>query len=187
MAPPGSCQNKRELGEHVVRNPRDNREGRGRSAKKREAQAIEALAVRLIETNEALCRRLSLPDELREGLDQARRITARVARKREIKHLSSLLRRDEESVAAIRAALDADGRSNRAERDLFHRIEEHRDALCDPDRFTEALSDAAAELPGLDRGTITRLAKRVHKTGDKRASREIFRRLRALAEPSSQS
>lgn len=171
----------------MVRNPPDIREGRGRSAKKREAQAIEALAVRLIGESEALCRRLSLPEELREGLDQARRITARVARKREIKHLSSLLRRDEESVAAIRAALDAEGRSSRAERDLFHRIEELRDALCDPDRFTDALANAAAEMPDLDSGTMTRLAKRVHKTGDKRASREIFRRLRALAEPSSQT
>lgn len=171
----------------MVEDPRGRREGRGRSAQKREAQAIEALAVRLIETNEALCRRLVLPDELREGLDQARRITARGARKREIKHLSGLLRRDEDSVAVIRAALDDDGRSSRAERDLFHRIEELRNALCDPDRFSETLASAAVEMPGLDSGTITRLAKRVHKTGDKRAFREIFRRLRALAETSPQA
>jgi hypothetical protein len=42
-------------------------------------------------------------------------------------------------------------------------------------------------LPGLDRRVFTRLAQKVHRTGDKRASREIFRRLRALTEACSES
>jgi len=166
----------------VVENPNNQREGRGRAKKKRAAQAIEALAVRMVEASEALCKRLPLPDELRESLDQARSIRARSARKRQLKHLAGLLRRDEDSAAAVQAALDNLGHKNRAERDLFHHIEELRDALCDPERFTEAIESAAEEWPGLDRQTLTRLAQRVHRTGDKRASREIFRRLRELAE-----
>jgi len=166
----------------VVEDQYDKREGRGRGARKREAKAIEALAVRMVDLSDAQCKHLPLPDELRESLFQARNITARSARKRQIKHLAGLLRRDEASAVAVQAALDAVGRSTRAERDLFRRIEEQRDALCDPDRFREAIERAAEELPGLDRPTFTRLARRVHQTGDKRASREIFRRLRALAE-----
>jgi len=166
----------------VVEDSHEEREGRGRSAKKRAAQAVEALAVRMIESSEATCKRLPLPDELREGLNQARSITARGARKRQLKYLAGLLRRDEESAAAVQAALDAVGHSNRAERDSFQHIEELRDALCDPDRFAEAIENTAEELPGLDRRVFTRLAQRVHRSGDKRASREIFRRLRALAE-----
>ena len=158
------------------------REGRGRGAKKRAAQAAEALAVRMVESSDALCKRLPLSDELREGLDQARSIRARSARKRQLKYLAGLLRRDEESVVAIRAALDNVGRHNRAERDIFRHIEELRDALCDPDRFAETIETAAEELPGFDRRTFTRLARRVHGTGDKRASREIFRHLRSLTE-----
>ena len=166
----------------MVEHPHDEREGRGRAEKKRAAQAIEALAVRMVEANTALCKRMPLPDELRESLDQARSITARSARKRQIKHLAGLLRRDEESATAVQTALDNVGHRNRAERDLFHRIEELRDALCDPERFTEAIESAAQEWPGLDRRTLTRLAQRVHRTGDKRASREIFRRFRELTE-----
>ncbi|MEN8165576.1 MAG: ribosome biogenesis factor YjgA [Acidobacteriota bacterium] len=171
----------------MLEDPHDEREGRGRSAKKREAQAVEALAVRLVEASEALCKNLPLPEKLRDSLDQARSIKSRSARKRQLKHLAGLLRRDEDSAVAVQAALDSVGRSNRAERDFFHHIEELRDALCDPDRFAEAIESAAEELPGLDRQTFTGLAQRVHRNGDKRASREIFRRLRALTEPSSRA
>ena len=159
-------------------------EGRGRSAKKRAAQAIDALAVRMVEASEAVCRALPLTDDLREVLSQARSTRARGARKREIKHLAGLLRRDEEAAGAVLLALDEFGRSNRAERDFFHQIEELRDALCSPDRFAEAIETAAVQVPGLDRQTFTRLARSVHTNGDKRASREIFRRLRMLMEGS---
>ena len=171
----------------MVKDPHNERAGRGRGAKPRAAQAVEALAVRMIESSEATCKRLPLPDELREGLNQARSITARSARKRQLKYLAGLLRRDEESAVAVRTALDSVGHSNRAEQDLFHHIEELRDALCAPDRFAEAIERAAEELRGLDRRVFTRLAQKVHRTGDKRASREIFRRLRALTEACSES
>ena len=170
----------------VVDDPNYEREGRGRSEKKRAAQAIGALASQLIESSEAVCRRLPLPEDVREALDLARRSTARGARKRELKHLAGLLRRDEETTDAVRAALDSVGRSSRAERELFQRVEDLRDALCDQDRFAEALETAAAEIPGLDRHAVTRLARRVHQHGDKRSFREIFRRLRVLVEASSQ-
>lgn len=157
-------------------------EGRGRSKKKKAALAVEALAVRMVASSDAVCKSLPLTDELREDLDKARKITARTARKRQLKHLASLMRRDEEAVAAIESALDSFGRSSRAERDFFHQIEEIRDALCDSDQFDEAIEKAAGEFPDLDRQKFTRLARRFHETGDKRASREIFRKLRALTE-----
>lgn len=164
----------------------DEPEGRGRSAKKRAAQAVEALAVRMVEAGDAVCKRLPLTDEVREDLQRTRGIKARGARKRQIKHLAGLLRQDPELVTAIQAALDAVGRTTRSERDAFQRIEQMRDALCDPDSFAAALERAAGEIPGLDRQTITNLAKKVHLTGDKRAFREIFRRLRVLAEASAE-
>ena len=170
----------------VVEDPHYEREGRGRSEKKRAAQAIGALASQMIEASEAVCKRLPLSEDIRDVLDLARRSTARGARKRELKHLAGLLRRDEETVDAVRTALNDVGRSSRADRDLFHRIEDLRDALCDPDRFAEALETAAAEVPGLDRQAISRLARRVHENGDKRSFREIFRRLRVLVEASSE-
>lgn len=160
-------------------------EGRGRSQKKKAAQAAEALAVRMVASSDAVCKSLPLTEEIRNDLDQARKITARTARKRQLKHLAGLLRRDEESVVAIQKALDGFGRSSRAERDFFHKIEELRDALCDPDRFDETIAEVSGEFPDFDRQKFTRLARKFHETGDKRASREIFRRLRKLTEQDS--
>ncbi len=169
----------------MVEKSNDEREGASRGEKKRAARAVEALAVRMVESSAALCKQLPLSEELRVDLDQARRIKARGARKRQIKHLAGLLRRDEESAMAIQAALDAEGRSDRTQQEYFHHLEEFRDALCDEGSFAGAIEKAVEEMPGLDRQTITRLASRFHQTGDKRASREIFRRLRALSEPPS--
>lgn len=171
----------------MARDLKNKRNGISRSAKKREAQAVEALATRMVESSEGLAKRLPLPEEIRQELETARRIKSRSARKRELKHLASLLRRDEEAIQAVRAALDSVGQVNRAERDRFHRIESLRDALCDPDRFSESIEVAAAEVPGFDCQTFTGLARRVHENGDKRAFREIFRRLRMLLEASSET
>ena len=129
--------------------------------------------MRMVESGDAFCNRLPLTDELREDLGKIRKIKARGALKRQIKHLAGLLRHDPESVAAIQAAFETVGRANRAEKDAFHHIEHLRDALCDPDGFAEALDRAANELPGLDRPTFTRLAKSVHKTGDKKLPRDL--------------
>ena len=128
-----------------------------------------------------------MPDRLRDELLLARRITSHGARKRQIKRLAGLLRRDEATAAAVQAVLDAAGHATRAEREAFHHLEELRDGLCDPERFTETLDAAAHELPALDRQVLTRLARKVHLTGDKRSSREIFRRLRALTEAPSET
>jgi len=170
----------------VVEDPLYEREGRGRSEKKRAAQAIGALAAQMIDSSEAVCKRLPLSEDFRDVLDLARRSNARGARKRELKHLAGLLRRDEETADAVRAVLNSADQSSRAERDRFHRIGDLRDALCDPERFSETLETAAAEVPGLDRQVISRLARRVHQNGDKRAFREIFRSLRVLIEASSE-
>lgn len=171
----------------MARDLKNKRDGISRSAKKREAQAVETLAQRMVESGEAVCKRLPLPGDIRQGLEQARRIKSRSARKRELKHLAALLRRDEETTHAVRVALDSVGRGNREERDRFHQIEELRDTLCDPDRFSEGIEIAATEVPGFDRQTFTGLARRVHENGDKRAFREIFRRLRVLLEASSET
>ncbi len=162
--------------------PEEERQGRGRTAKKLVAQTFDVLAAQMVETGAGVCQRLPLPDALRAELDLARRITTHGALKRQIKRLAGLLRHDEETAAAVRSVLDGVNRQSRAERDHFHRLEELRDGLCDPERFAAALEQVASELPALDRPALTRLARSVHATANKRDAREIFRRLRAASE-----
>lgn len=150
-----------------------------RSAKKRAAKAIEGLAERLVNLAEADFRRLPLAGEIRHEMEEARRIKAHGARRRQLKHLAGLLRRDDESrqeAEGFLTLLDL-GRHQDAER--FHQLEELRERLCDPRCRDAALAETDRTLPGIDLARVQRLAEAAQDGTDKRAFRELFRLLRA--------
>jgi len=156
--------------------------GPSRSAKKREAQAIEEIAQRLADIPEAEWRRIPLSDAVRKEAEQARLIKAHGARKRQVKHLAGVLRRREEEVEELRAFLDGLHEVQLQEKKAFHDLESLRDRLCDPEGFDAAFVEAGEAFPDIDFEAIKRLARSVHSTGDRKASREIFRRLRKESE-----
>lgn len=152
--------------------------GPSRSAKKRAAHEVEELAHELAEMAEAEWRKLPASPELREEILQARGTRGHGARKRQIKHLAGVLRRNEEEAAALREFLDGTHAHQLAEKRDFHFLEELRDQLCDPALCEEALREVGRRCPGTDRAEIARLARLAHGSADRRAYREIFRRLR---------
>lgn len=157
-------------------------EGRGRTAKKREAKAIEQLAQRLADLTEAEFTKLPESPELSKEIQLARSTRGHSPRKRQIKHLAGLLRGHEEQREEIIAALDGQTVSQRQETLAFHHLEELRDRLCSAATFETALAEARRSYPHLDHGKLARLARSVHEHGDKKAARDIFRRLRKAAE-----
>jgi len=157
-------------------------EGRGRSAKKREAKSVELLAQKLADLPETELARLPGDPSLAKEIELTRKTVGHSSRKRQIKHLAGLLRRDDEIRVAIETALDQQAVSHRQETMAFHDLEELRDRLCVNTSFEAALHEVRTRYPLIDDGKIARLAGSVHEHGDKRAAREIFRRLRAAAE-----
>lgn len=157
-------------------------EGRGRSAKKREAKAVELLAQRLADLPDAEFSKLPKDPELTREIELTRSIDGHSSRKRQIKHLAGLLRRDDEKREQLEVALDGQAISQRQATLAFHHLEELRDRLCAEASFASALAETCAAYPLIDDGKIARLAGSVHQHGDKRAAREIFRRLRQAAE-----
>jgi ribosome-associated protein len=162
----------------------DEIEGRGRSAKKREAKAVEQLAQRLADLPEAELATLPKDPELSREIALVRSTSGHSSRKRQIKHLAGLLRRDNEKREKIAEALDGQALSQRRETLAFHHLEELRDRLCNVATFATALAEVRAAYPQIDDGKLARLAGSVHEHGDKRAAREIFRRLRQAEEAS---
>jgi ribosome-associated protein len=152
--------------------------GPSRSAKKRAAHQVEEMAHELAEMAEAEWRKLPASPELRDEIRQARETRGHGARKRQIKHLAGVLRRDEEETAALRDFLDGRHALQLAEKKTFHTLEELRDRLCDPELFEAALQEVGRSCPGVDAAEIARLARVTHGSEDRRAYREIFRRLR---------
>lgn len=160
-------------------------EGRGRSAQKRAAKAIEQLAQNLTEIPDTELAQLHLEPGLAREVSTARNTRGHSSRKRQIKHLAGYLRKHEASREAVEAALAGQAVSQRQETLAFHHLEDLRDRICNTETFVSAMAEVRSRHPRVDADRLTRLATSVHETGDKKAAREIFRRLRKAAEDSS--
>ncbi len=153
-----------------------------RSALKRAAKAVEELAERLAGLSAQQLSRLSPPEEVAAELRVVAKAAGHGARKRQIKHLAGLLRRDDEWTDRLREFLDGSDIRHYREQELFHRLETLRDRLCGPETFSAALEETESLFPAIDREQISRLAAAVQAGGDKHAFREIFQLLRKASE-----
>jgi ribosome-associated protein len=158
--------------------------GRGRSAKKRQAKTVEHLAMTLADLPEAELSKLPQEPELAREIELARTTRGNSSRKRQIKHLAGFLRRHDDQREAIEAALEGQTVSQRHEVLAFHHLEELRDRLCSTETFDQALEEIRSSYPMIDHRRISRLARSVHGSDDKKAAREIFRQLRKTQEQS---
>lgn len=155
-----------------------------RSEQRRQALDVLALAQQLAELSDAQLGRLPLPEHLLPLFQQTRRITAHVARKRQIAYVAKQLRREDDAMLeAVRDALSKDGEAARRETAAMHRIEALRDALLG-DEGDAAMTALLADLPQADRQQLRQLVRNAldERKRDKppRAYRELYRVLREL-------
>ena len=149
-----------------------------RTARKRAAREVEDLARQLVDLPEGQWRKLPASPEVRAEIRQARETKGHGSRKRQTKHLAGVLRACEEGIEPLRDFLSENGREHLLEKKAFHELEGLRDRLCDADLFPAALEETGRLMPGIDLEVVARLARSYHATGDVKAFREIFRRLR---------
>ena len=150
---------------------------------RREALAVLELAHRLVDQPAARLAQIPMGDDLLAIAIAAQRITAQIARKRQVGFLAKKLRREsDETLDAIRAAMEHDKADSRRETAALHRIEALRDQLVA--EGDAALADLLADYPQADRQHLRQLARnaREEKLRDKppHAYRELFRELREL-------
>jgi ribosome-associated protein len=158
--------------------------GSSRSQQRREALEVLALGEKLVALTPAQLSRLPVPDSLIPHIEEARRITAHIAHKRQLAFLAKQMRReDDETLEKIRDALDANSETSRREVATMHRLERWRERLLD--EGDEALTELLEEYPHADRQHLRALLRnaREEKLRNKppRAYREIFQVLRELA------
>ena len=154
-----------------------------RSQQRRQALGVLELAEKLASLTPTQLGRLPIPDSLQPHLEQTRRITAHGARKRQLAFLAKQMRReDEETLDAIRDALDEDGLAARREVAALHRVETWRERLLA--EGDAALAELLEEHPGADRQHLRQLARNAQeeklRNKPPRAFRELFRELRTL-------
>ncbi|HEU0276760.1 MAG TPA: ribosome biogenesis factor YjgA [Rhodanobacteraceae bacterium] len=165
----------------------DDRERPSRSARRRDALDVLALAGQLAALPAARLTRLQLPDDVRERIADVRRTPSHIAHKRELAHLAKTMRaHDPEEFQGAREALaNAHGVAAR-DAAALHQIETLRERLLGVDAEA-ALTEFIAAHPEVDRQRLRNLIRQAHRERDAgqppRAQRELFRYLRDVEQP----
>jgi len=154
-----------------------------RSQNRREALEVLALGEKLVALTDAQLARLPVPESLLPHIRECRRITAHVAHKRQLAFLAKQMRReDDDTLHAIRDALDDSGEAARREVALQHRVERWRERLID--EGDAALAELLTTHPGADRQHLRQLARNAveerNRNKPPHSFRELFRELRDL-------
>lgn len=158
-----------------------------KTRQKQQAKQVEKLAQRLVELAANQLAQLDLPAAVLDDVEAARSTRGRGSSKRQLKYLAGRLRGSAGLVESLALQLDRLDQVRRNDKREFHRLEGLRDRLCNPASFAEAMAEVEILAPDLDHKGIARLARSFHQHADKRAFREIFRRLRQELTESEES
>ncbi|ATD68058.1 hypothetical protein CNR27_11960 [Luteimonas chenhongjianii] len=157
--------------------------GPSRKQNRREALEVLSLADALAALSENQLGKLPIPETLLPHIADARRITSHIARKRQLAYLAKQMRReDDETLHAIRDAMDAGGAAARMDTAQMHRAEAWRERLlADGDA---ALAELLDTYPEADRQRLRQLVRNAlaerAKNKPPAAFRELFRELRGV-------
>ena len=155
-----------------------------KTQRKRVMHELQELGERLIGLNSEQLAAIALPENLRDAVEQARRITKHEARRRQLQYIGRLMRNVDPE--PIREKLKAWDGISTEETARGHRIERWREELIGDDGALGALAHAH---PGIDTQRLRALARsaREERSAGRppRAYRELFRALRDII-PDSQ-
>jgi len=157
--------------------------GPSRSEQRREALDIRSLGEKLVALAPAHLARLPIPEGLLEHIHDTQRITSHIAHKRQLQFLAKQMRREsDETLDAIRDAMEVGGDAAKRETAILHKVEGWRVRLLeDGDTALGALLD---EFPTADRQHLRQLVRNAgeerRKNKPPHAFRELFRELREL-------
>ncbi len=149
-----------------------------KTRRKKQAKEVEAVAEQLVAMADNQVAQLHLPDAIARELQLARATEGRSSQRRQVKHLAGVLRKHEDAFAALQGQLNGLDQVARQDRKQFHQVEDLRDRLCDERTFEDARRELGELLPRINMKVIVRLARSVHEHDDRRAYRDIFRRIK---------
>jgi len=155
-----------------------------KTERKRVMHELQALGERLVGLNPDQLAAIALPEDLRDAVEQAQRITKHEARRRQMQYIGRLMR--DVDPEPIRERLKAWDGVSTEETARLHRIERWREELIEDDGAFGAL---ARTHPGIDIQRVRALVRNAR--GERsagrppRAYRELFRTLRDII-PDSQ-
>jgi ribosome-associated protein len=159
-----------------------------KTERKRRSDDLQALGEALIGLSDTELEALPLPEQLRDAVLLAQKITAHGGLYRQKQYIGKLMRKID--AEPIREAIEARRDQERVEAIRFNRIEQWRDRLLR--EGADAIAQLEAELPEIDSAAVRKLIERARKEQQQStqkvtpAGRELFRLLReAVSGPAS--
>ena len=150
-----------------------------KTQRKREMHELQELGAELVELSEQQFATIELPEQLRDAVMDARRITRFEARRRQLQYIGKLMRAIDPE--PIRAKLDVWKSVSRAQVERLKLIERWRTRLIDDET---ALALFLAEHPKADAARLSLLAKNVRRESEAglppKSYRALFRLLDEL-------
>jgi len=153
-----------------------------KTQRKKEMHALQSLGQQLVDLSRDQLARVELPDELREAIDFAHRVTSHEGRRRHMQYIGKLMRRIDAD--DVRAAIGRATGESRAAVALMHFAERWRDRLlADDEALTEFMSEHAGADVQFLRATI-RAARREQAAGQPpKHTRALYRWLHEQLAP----
>jgi ribosome-associated protein len=128
---------------------------------KRESTELQKLGVALLTLRADLMQGLSLSEKLADAVAEARRITNFEGKRRQMQYIGKLMRGlDDETLQAIRDALEEQQKGSAGEAMALHRAEQWRDDLIEKE---DALDRWLREHPGTDTQQLRALIRQARK------------------------
>ena len=155
-----------------------------KTRRKKQAKEVEQVAEQLVSMAANQVAKLDMPESVARELSLARETEGRSSHRRQIKHLAGVLRKHEDVFANVLRQLQEVDQVVRQDRKQFHQIEGLRDRLCQEATFEEACKELQELAPRINMKIIARLARSVHEHEDRRAYRDIFKRIKQEMEGS---
>lgn len=155
----------------------DDAERPSKTRRKKDMHALQDLGVTLVELSSAQLAAVEMPEDLRDAVLEARRITGREGRRRQMQYIGRLMR--DIDPAPIRARIDEWHGKSREATAQMHAVERWRERLIADDA---ALTEFANAHPGID---LQALRAMIRETRRERAAerppkhfRDLYRLLR---------
>jgi ribosome-associated protein len=170
------------LGYHTIRvfphfKNMDPQSDLSKSRRKREMHALQAIGEELVALPKDRLSKLTLPETLREAVNEARRLNQRGARRRQLQYVGRLMR--EVDADNIQKQLETSHAGSVKEAALLHRAERWRERLLSEDAAVSEFVDAFSGVDVQKLRTILRNAKQEATAGKPpRFYRALYREIR---------
>jgi len=155
-----------------------------KTKRKAEMDALQDIGVRLVGLSKERLAKLDLPERLLDAINEAKRITANGATRRQKQYIGSLMR--EVDVAPIIDQLQRWDGKHTAENAYFHQLENWRDRLIADDRL---VSEWMVKYPQTDSQQLRALIRNAQReqaaNKPPKSSRALFILLRENSESSA--